>query len=91
LKHTERVQRKPVANSINLVLVCSYRDQQRHEVIFKNTVEDPVINEKDCTITLETIKDYVASQYGVAGATLDYAARPDIEVKPEAEDPAEGY
>jgi hypothetical protein len=32
LKHMERVQRKTVANSINLTLVHSYRDQQRHEV-----------------------------------------------------------
>jgi hypothetical protein len=39
LKHMERVQRKPVPNTINLVLVCSYRDQQRHEVGFKKTAE----------------------------------------------------
>jgi hypothetical protein len=37
LKHMERVQRQPVANEINLVLFCSYRDQQRHEVGFKKT------------------------------------------------------
>jgi hypothetical protein len=37
LKHMERVQRKPIANTINLVLVRSYRDQQRHDVGFKNT------------------------------------------------------
>jgi hypothetical protein len=47
LKHMERVQRRPKANSINLDLVRSYRDQQRHEVSFKNTVEEPVINDKD--------------------------------------------
>jgi hypothetical protein len=40
---------------------------------------------------METIREYLASQYGVAGATLDYFVRPNIEVKPEAEDPAEGY
>jgi hypothetical protein len=28
LRHMKRAQRKPVANSINLILVCSYRDQQ---------------------------------------------------------------
>jgi hypothetical protein len=50
-----------------------------------------VINDKDWPRTLETIREYLASQYGVAGATLDYVVRPDIEVKPEAEDPAEGY
>jgi hypothetical protein len=32
LKHMERVQRQPVPNAINLVLVRSYHDQQRHEV-----------------------------------------------------------
>jgi hypothetical protein len=47
LKHTERVQRQTVANAINLVLVCSYRDQQQHEVGFKKTAEEPVINDKD--------------------------------------------
>jgi hypothetical protein len=47
LKHMERVQRKPIPCAINLVLVCSYRDQQRHEVGFKKTAEEPEINEKD--------------------------------------------
>jgi hypothetical protein len=47
LKHMERVQHKPVANSINLILVRSYRDQQRYEVSLKNTAEEPVINNKD--------------------------------------------
>jgi hypothetical protein len=37
LKHMERVQRQPIANVINLVLVRSYRDQQRHEFGFKKT------------------------------------------------------
>jgi hypothetical protein len=41
LKHMERVQRKPIANTINLVLFHSYRNQQRHEVGFKNTAEEP--------------------------------------------------
>jgi hypothetical protein len=91
LKHMERVQRQPIANAINLVLVCSYRDQQRHEVGFKKTAEEPEINDKDWPRTLEKIKEYLASQYGVTGATLDYVVCPDIEVKPEAEDPAENY
>jgi hypothetical protein len=39
LKHMERVQRQPVANAINLVLVHSYSDQQHHEVSFKKTAE----------------------------------------------------
>jgi hypothetical protein len=87
LKHIERVQRKPVANSINLTLVRSYRDQQRHEVSFKKTAEKPVINEKDWPRTLETIKEYLVSQYGGTGATLDYGVQPDITVKAEYEDP----
>jgi hypothetical protein len=41
LKHMERVQRKPIPNAINLVLVRSYRYQQRHEVGFKKTAEEP--------------------------------------------------
>jgi hypothetical protein len=52
LKHMERVRREPVANGINLVLVRSYCDQQRHEVSFKNTAEEPVINDKYWPITL---------------------------------------
>jgi hypothetical protein len=42
-------------------------------------------------LPLEKIKEYLASQYGGTGATLDYVVRPEIEVKPEAEDPADGY
>jgi hypothetical protein len=91
LKHMERVQRRPIANTINLVLVRSYREQQCHELGFKNTAEEPEINDKDWPITLKKIKEYLASQYGVTGDTLDYVVRPEIEVKPEAEDPADGY
>jgi hypothetical protein len=91
LKHMEMVQRLPVPNAINLVLARIYRDQQRHEVGFKKTDEEPEINNKDWPKTLEKIKDYLASQYGVTGATLDYVVRAEIAVKPEAEDPAENY
>jgi hypothetical protein len=42
-------------------------------------------------MNLETIKEYLASQYGGTGANLDYVVRPDTAVKPEAEDPADGY
>jgi hypothetical protein len=91
VKHMERVQGEPVANAINLVLVRSYRDQQRHEVSFNKTSKEPVISDKDWPRTLETFKEYLASRYGGTGATLDYVVRPDIEVKPEAEDPADGY
>jgi hypothetical protein len=87
----ERVHRQPVPNAINLILVRSYRDQQRHEVGFKKTAEEPEINDKDWPRTLENIKEYLASQYGVTGATLDYVVRPEIAVKHEAEDPAENY
>jgi hypothetical protein len=87
----ERVQRQPVVNAINLVLVCSYRDQQHHEVGLKRTTEEPVVNDKDKPRTLETIREYLASWYVVIGETLDYVVRPDIEVKPEAKDPAEVY
>jgi hypothetical protein len=52
LKHMERVQRKPIPNAINLFLVRSYRDQQRHEVGFKKTSEEPEINDKDWPRTL---------------------------------------
>jgi hypothetical protein len=62
LKHTERVQRQPVANAINLVLVQSYRDQQHHEVGFKKMAEEPEINDKDWPSTLYKIKEYLASQ-----------------------------
>jgi hypothetical protein len=87
----ERFQRQPIPNVINLVLVRSYRDQQRHEVGFKNTAEEPEINDKDWPRTMKNIKDYLASQYGVTGATLDCVVRPEINVKPKAEDPAENY
>jgi hypothetical protein len=91
LKHMERVQRKPVVNTISLTFVCIFRDQKRYEASFKKTEEEPVIKDKDWPRTLETIKEYLSSQYGGTGATLDYVVRPDIAVNPEAEDPAEGY
>jgi hypothetical protein len=91
LKHMERVHRQPIANAINLVLVRSYCDQQHHKVGFKKTEEEPDINDKDWSRTLEKIKGYLASQYSITGATLDYVVCPDIAVKPEAEDPAENY
>jgi hypothetical protein len=56
LKHMERVQHQPIPNAINLVLVRSYRDQQCHEVVFKNTAEEPEINDKYWPRTLENIK-----------------------------------
>jgi hypothetical protein len=34
LKHMEMVQREPLPNAINILLVHSYQDQQRHEVGF---------------------------------------------------------
>jgi hypothetical protein len=63
LKHMERVHRQPTANAINLVLVRSYRGQQRHEVCFKKTAEKPDINDKDWPRTLDKIKEYLASRY----------------------------
>jgi hypothetical protein len=81
LKHMERVQREPLPSAINLVLVRSYRDQQRHEVGFKKTSEEPEINEKYWPRTLEKIREYIASQYGVTGATLDYVVRAEIAVR----------
>jgi hypothetical protein len=87
LKHMERVQRKPVSSAINLLLVRSYRDQQCHEVGFKKTAEEPEINDTDWSRTLEKVREYLASQYGVTGATLDYVVRTEVAMKPEEEDP----
>jgi hypothetical protein len=74
-----------------LVLDRIYCDHQRHEVGYKKTAEEPEINDKDWLRTLEKIKEYLASQYGITGATLDYVVCPEIAVKPEAEDPAKNY
>jgi hypothetical protein len=63
LKNIERVKCKPIANSINLFLVCSYRDQKWHDVSIKNTAEETVINDKDLPRNLEMIKEYLAYQY----------------------------
>jgi hypothetical protein len=37
------------------------------------------------------IHEYLASQYGRTWATLDFVFRPDIAVKPEAENPVDGH
>jgi hypothetical protein len=60
-------------------------------VSVKKTEEEPVINDKDWPRILENIKEYLASQYGGTGATLDCVVRPKIAVKPEDEDPSTGY
>jgi hypothetical protein len=39
LKHMERVQPKPVVNTINLTLLRTYQYQQRHEASFKKKSE----------------------------------------------------
>jgi hypothetical protein len=56
-KHMEIVQWKPAVDTIDLELVRSYCDQQRHEVSFKKTAEEPMINDKDWPRSLETIKE----------------------------------
>jgi hypothetical protein len=91
LKCMERVQRKPVVTAIDLELVRSYCDQKRHEVGFNKTAEEPVINDKYWPRTLDNIKEYLASQYGGTGDTLDYVVRPEIVVKPESQYPSTGY
>jgi hypothetical protein len=60
-------------------------------LVFKKTVEEPVIHDKDWRRTLKNINEYVASQYGGTGATFDYVVRPEIAVKSEAQDPSTGY
>jgi hypothetical protein len=56
LKHMERVQCKPIVNTITLVLVRSYRDQQHHEVGFNKNDEEHEINDKYWPRTLDNIK-----------------------------------
>jgi hypothetical protein len=64
-----------MVTNIDLTLVRSYRGHQRHEESFKMTTVEPVINDKDVPRTLENIKEYLASQYGGTGATLDYVTQ----------------
>jgi hypothetical protein len=52
----ERVQRKPVLTDIDLDIVCSYRDQKRYEAIFKYTMVEPLIDDKDWPHTLKNMK-----------------------------------
>jgi hypothetical protein len=71
--------------------VCGYSDQQRYEANFKKTTGKTVINEKDWSHTSENIKEYLTSQYGGTGATLDYVTRAETALKPEADDTAEDH
>jgi len=91
LKHMERVQRTPTASSITLEMVRGYREQQQWEDDFKKTAAEPEINDKDWPRTLESIREYLAAQYGVKGSTLDYVIRTESTVKPDIEDPVEDY
>jgi hypothetical protein len=78
LKHTERVQRVPTAASITLEVVRGYREQQRYEDNFKKTAVEPEINDKYWPRTMESIREYLASQYGAKGSTLDYVIRQEV-------------
>jgi hypothetical protein len=91
LKHTERVQRVPTAASITLEVVRGYLEQQRYEDKFKKTAVKPEINDKDWPRTMESIREYMAAQYGAKGSTLDDVIRQEVEVKPHASDPSENY
>jgi hypothetical protein len=79
LKHTEWVQRVPTAASITLEVVRGYREQQRYEDNFKKTAVEPDINDKYWPQTMESIREYLAAQYGVKGSTLDYVIRQEVE------------
>jgi hypothetical protein len=91
LKHTERVQRVPMAASITLEVVRGYHEQHRYEEKFKKTAVEPDINDKDWPPTMEIIREYLAAQYGAKGSTLDYVIRQEVEVKAHAYDPSENY
>ena len=91
LMHLQRVQRTPVIVDITLELVRGYREQQKFEKDFKVTAVEPVIDDKNWPRTLENIKEYLASQYGQTGATLDYVIRQTVAVEPEDQDPADLY
>jgi hypothetical protein len=91
LKHIERVQRVPTAASITLEVVRGYREQQGYEDSFKKTTVEPEINEKDWPRNMESIREYLAAQYGAKWSTLDYVIRKEVEVKPHASDPLDNY
>jgi hypothetical protein len=91
LKHMERVHRVPTAASITLEVVRGYHEQQRYKDSFKKTTVEPEINDKDWPRTMESIREYLAAQYGAKWSTLDYVIRQEVEVKPHASDPSENY
>jgi hypothetical protein len=88
LKHTERVHRVPTEDSITLEVVRGYREQHRYEEKFNKTAVKPEINDKDWPHTMESVREYLAAQYGAKGFTLDYVIRQEVEVKPHASDPS---
>jgi hypothetical protein len=91
LKHMERVQRVPTAASITLEVVHVYREQHRYEDSFKKTAVEPENNDKYWPWTMESIREYLAAQYGAKWSTLDYVIRQEVEVKPHASDPSDNY
>jgi hypothetical protein len=91
LKHMERVQCVPTEAYITLEVVRGYREQQRYEEKFNKNVFDPDINDKYWPRTMESIREYVAAQYGAKGSTLDYVIRQEFEMKYHATDPSENY
>jgi hypothetical protein len=72
-------------------VVRGYREQQRYEDSFKKTAVEPESNDKDWPRTMESIREYLAAQYGAKGSTLYYVIRQEVEVKPHASDPSDNY
>jgi hypothetical protein len=89
LKHMEMVHRVPTAASITLGMVHGYREQHRYAYSFNKTAVEPEINDKDWPRFMESIREYLAAQYGAKGSTLDYVIRQEVEVKPHAPDPSD--
>jgi hypothetical protein len=78
-----------MAASITLEVVRGYREQQRYEEKFKKIAVEPEINDKNWPWTMESIREYLAGQYGTKGSTLNYVMRQEVEVKSHDNDPSE--
>jgi hypothetical protein len=90
LHHQSRISIIVAPASIYLTVVRSLRSTKEYEENSKVTAEQPVINEKDWTRTMEAIHELFGSVLEETGVPLAYVICENVEIPP-CTDPPEGY
>lgn len=90
LRYQERTSRVIDEAAVILVNVRALTNHKKWEEDHTD-VDKPEINSKDWPHTIEAIEEYLRGCLGVTKIPLAYVIRADVEPKPSADDPANGY